>query len=182
VIIFHDAAAGPGLISVAMTRAIALFSIVLAACSGDDAPEPDAGVDVVAANKDLLRRYHEDVWDQGHLDHAGMYIGAGFVTHAVVTTLPPGQVAGPDFLAQFRIGFPDMRSHADAILGDGDLVVVQWTITGTHTGTFLGVAPTNKPITVSGMDVLRVADNLFVEHWGGVADQMDDFLTQIDAL
>jgi predicted ester cyclase len=103
------------------------------------------------------------------------------VTHAVVTTLPPGQVAGPDFLAQFRIGFPDMRSHADAILGDGDLVLVQWTITGHHTGTFLGVAPTGKAITVSGMDVLRVADNLFVEHWGGVADQMDDFLTQIDA-
>jgi len=168
-----------------MTRAIPVSLICLvAACSGDDSPsaDPDAAVDVVAANKDLLRRYHEDVWDQGHLDHAGMYIGPTFVTHAVVTTLPPGQVAGADFLAQFRIGFPDMRSHADAILGDGDLVVVQWTITGTHTGTFLGVAPTNKPITVSGMDVLRVADNLFVEHWGGVADQMDDFLTQIDAL
>lgn len=35
---------------------------------------------------------------------------------------------------------------------------------------------------MSGMDVLRVADNLFVEHWGGIADQMDDFLDQIGAL
>jgi len=27
--------------------------------------------------------------------------------------------------------------------------------------------------------ILRVADGKFVEHWGGVADQMDDFLSQI---
>jgi predicted SnoaL-like aldol condensation-catalyzing enzyme len=36
-------------------------------------------------------------------------------------------------------------------------------------------------IQVSGMDMLRVADGTFVEHWGGVADQMDDFLSQIGA-
>jgi predicted ester cyclase len=158
-----------------------LLASTLTAC-GDDTPATDAGFDQVAANKDLLHRYHEDVWDQGHLDHAGMYLGPGFFSHAVVTTLPAGQTAGADFLAQFRIGFPDMHSHEDALLGDGDLVAIQWTITGTHTGTFFGVAPTGKAITVSGMDVLRVADGLLVEHWGGIADQMDDFLAQIDAL
>ena len=169
-----------------MTKAIHLpflAASLLAACSGDDTtPTPDAAVDVVAANKDLLHRYHEDVWDQGHLEHSGMYLAPTFTSHAVVTTMPSGQVPGPDFLAQFRVGFPDMRSHEDALLGDGDLVSIQWTITGTHSGTFFGVAPTGKPITVSGMDVLRVADGLFVEHWGGIADQMDDFLVQIDAL
>jgi len=159
-----------------------LLTTALAACGDGETPATDAGIDQVALNKDLLHRYHEDVWVEGHLDHFGMYVGPTFFSHAVVTTLPAGQTAGADFLAQFRIGFPDMLSHEDALLGDGDLVAIQWTITGTHTGTFFGVAPTGKAITVSGMDVLRVADNLFAEHWGGIADQMDDFLAQIDAL
>jgi predicted ester cyclase len=133
-------------------------------------------------NKDLLHRYHSDVWDGGHLDHAAQYLDPSFTSHAVVTTLPAGQQVGADFLAQFRIGFPDLRSHEDALLGDGDLVVIRWTITGTHTGTFFGVAATGRTIQVAGMDILRVADGKLVEHWGGVADQMDDFLTQIGAL
>lgn len=84
-------------------------------------------------------------------------------------------------LAQYRIGFPDMRSHEDALIGDGDLAMIRWTITGTHTGPFFGVAATGRAIQVSGMDILRVADGKLVEHWFGVADQMDDFLAQIGA-
>ncbi|HWO19148.1 MAG TPA: ester cyclase [Kofleriaceae bacterium] len=158
-----------------------------------EAPAPagdvagDVGSDVAARtlearNKDLLHRYHVEVWDEGHLDQAWKYLGEGFTSHATVTTLPPGQYPGPDFLAQFWAGFPDLRSHEDALLGDGDLVTLRWTITGTHTGTFFGVAPTGRTIQVSGMDILRVADGKLVEHWGGVADQMDDFLAQIGAL
>lgn len=97
-------------------------------CTGKTTTTPDAGPDIVAANKDLLHRYHEDVWDQGHLEHSGMYLAPTFTSHAVVTTLPAGQQPGADFLAQFRIGFPDMRSHEDALLGDGDLVMIRFSV------------------------------------------------------
>lgn len=158
-----------------------MLAVLLVGCAETDEPQPAAGADEVAANKALLETYHVDVWDEGHLEHAGQYLGAGFTSHATVSTLPPGQQVGPDFLAQFRIGFPDLRSHADALLGDGDLVTIRWTITGTHTGPFFGVPATGRSIRVSGMDILRVADGKLVEHWGGVADQMDDFLSQIGA-
>jgi predicted ester cyclase len=154
---------------------------LLAGCDDSAAPVTDPQVDTVARNKELLHDYHLDVWDEGHLDHAGLYLDPSFTSHAIVTTLPAGQQIGADFLAQFRIGFPDLYSHEDALLGDGDLVVIRWTITGTHTGPFFGVAPTGKKISVSGEDMLRVANDQFVEHWGGVADQMDDFLAQIGA-
>jgi predicted SnoaL-like aldol condensation-catalyzing enzyme len=163
----------------------ALLACLLVGCATDDdappEPEPEPAVDQVALNRDLLHRYHVEVWEEGRLDRAGEYLGQGFTSHARPTTLPPGAQVGPDFLAQFWIGFPDLHSRADALLADGDLVTVRWTITGTHTGPFFGVAATGKPIEVSGMDILRVADGKFVEHWGGVADQMDDFLQQIDA-
>jgi predicted SnoaL-like aldol condensation-catalyzing enzyme len=168
-------------IQVHLLRSMMIVGL-LVGCDASSDSEPDAAVeDTAARNKDLLHRYHVDVWDGGHLDHAGQYLGEGFTSHAWVTTLPPGQQVGPDFLAQFRIGFPDMRSHEDALIGDGDLATIRWTITGTHTGPFFGVAATGRTIQVSGMDILRVADGKLVEQWGGVADQMDDFLAQIGA-
>ena len=62
---------------------------------------------------------------------------------------------------------------------DGELAVIRWTITGTHKGELFGLAPTGKTIAVSGMDMLRVVDGKFVEHWGGIADQMDTVLRQV---
>jgi predicted ester cyclase len=168
-----------------------LIAGLAAGCVSGDEPSADVPADdvaddvaartVAARNKDLVHRYHVEVWDEGHLDQAWKYLGADFTSHATVTTLPPGQQPGPDFLAQLWSGFPDLRSHEEALLGDGDLVTIRWTITGTHTGPFFGVAPTGREIQVSGMDILRVADDKIVEHWGGVGDQMDDFLAQIGA-
>jgi len=166
-----------------------MIAALAAGCVADEAAAPAAPALETAArsdvnearNKDLVHRYHVDVWEEGNLDHAWQYLGQGFTSHATVTTLPPGQQVGPDFLAQFWTGFPDLYSHQEALIGDGDLVTIRWAITGTHTGTFFGVAPTGRPIQISGMDVLRVADDKIVEHWGGVADQMDDFLAQIGA-
>ena len=167
-----------------------MIAALAAGCVADDAAAPGAAPTLETAaradsnearNKDLVHQYHVDVWEEGHLDHAWQYLGQGFTSHATVTTLPPGQQVGPDFLAQFWSGFPDLQSHEDALLGDGDLVTIRWTITGTHTGTFFGVAPTGRTIQVSGMDMLRIADDKLVEHWGGVADQMDDFLAQVGA-
>jgi len=180
------ATTAPGAFARRALMSAALVAGLLAGCATDDEPVIDtntpAADETVELNKDLLHRYHVDVWDEGHLENAGQYLAPTFTSHAMVSTLPPGQQVGPDFFAQFRIGFPDLRSHEDVLLGDGDIVSLRWTITGTHTGTFFGVAPTGRAIKVSGMDMLRVADGKFVEHWGGVADQMDDFLTQIGAL
>jgi predicted ester cyclase len=169
--------------------ASAVLAGLLTGCATDEEPAPGtdepiapSADETLAQNKDLLHRYHLDVWDEGHLENAWKYLAPTFTSHANVTTMPTGQQVGPDFLAQFRIGFPDLRSHEDALLGDGDIVSLRWTITGTHTGTFFGVAPTGRTIQVSGMDMLRVADGKFVEHWGGVGDQMDDFLAQVGAL
>ncbi|MFL5345735.1 MAG: ester cyclase [Hyalangium sp.] len=83
------------------------------------------------------------------------------------------------FMQSVWTAFPDMVSHEDAIFGEGDRVVIQWTIDATHKGNFFGVNATNKPIHVSGMDVLRVKDGKFVEHWGGLGDQIDVIFQQI---
>jgi predicted ester cyclase len=44
-------------------------------------------------------------------------------------------------------------------------VAVRWRCTGTHTGGGLGVPSTGKPMTVTGMSILRVQNDEIVEAW-----------------
>jgi predicted ester cyclase len=125
-----------------------------------------------------LHDYHVTVWEQGHWDQAVSFLGPGFMPHSV-PVLPNGQTPGPDFFTKWVSAWSDLTSHEDALLAGDDRASIQWTITATHTGDFFGIAPTNRKIQISGMDVLRVQDGKFVEQWGGVADQMDKVIQQL---
>ncbi len=131
--------------------------------------------------KDALHHYHVQVWEQGQLAKAKDFLGAGFVSHATPFVDPRNGTEQKNLLPLLHTAFPDLTSHEDALIVDGELAVIRWTITGTHKGDLFGIAPTGKKITVSGMDMLRVVDGKFVEHWGGIADQMDTVLRQVQA-
>lgn len=51
-------------------------------------------------------------------------------------------------------------------LAEGDRVMTYKTFSGTHTGEFMGIAPTGKHVRFDVMDIIRIADGQFVEHWG----------------
>ena len=69
-----------------------------------------------------------------------------------------------------RGAFPDFQATIDDIVAEGDKVVVRQTWTGTHTGgEFMGVPPTGKSMSIGVIDIIRIAGDKFVEHWG----QMD---------
>jgi predicted ester cyclase len=43
--------------------------------------------------------------------------------------------------------------------------VIRWSSTGTHNGVFMGIPPTGKPTTVTGIDIFRIAGGKLVELW-----------------
>jgi hypothetical protein len=64
-----------------------------------------------------------------------------------------------------RKAFPDHRIDVDDTLVDGDKIAVQWTFSGTHRGSFAGVAPTGKRVLQPGIDVFRLVNRTIVERW-----------------
>lgn len=52
------------------------------------------------------------------------------------------------------------------LIGDGDTVAVRYTCRGTHNGELFGVAPTNRTLTTSGIEMYRLSDGRIVECWG----------------
>jgi len=69
---------------------------------------------------------------------------------------------------QVRSAFPDMTFTVDLLIESDDLVVSNWTVKGTHTGTpFYDVPTSGQPVTINGTAILRIRDGKIVEHWGG---------------
>ena len=67
-----------------------------------------------------------------------------------------------------KSAFPDMQFLVNLLIEQDDLVVSNWTVKGTHTGTpFYDVPPTGEPVEINGTAVLRIRDGKIVEHWGG---------------
>jgi len=181
--------------TLSLTYALA-SSLVLAACGGMPPPgaeEPIAAgtqADAINQNKtgwgtemdnrELLHDYHVTIWEQGRWDLLSNFVAPDFYSHAV-PVLPNGQTPDYTWMNQFLGAFSNLTSVEDSIMSGGDRVSIQWTITATQTGPFFGIPATGRTITFSGMDALRVRDGKFVEHWGGLADQVDEVAAKLTA-
>ena len=95
--------------------------------------------------------------------------------HSHVTTRVAPDAVGSDvrgseqeWWQQAQSAFPDMEFTVGLIIESDDLIVSNWTVKGTHTGTaFYDVAPSGEPVEINGTAILRMRDGKIVEHWGG---------------
>jgi steroid delta-isomerase-like uncharacterized protein len=58
-----------------------------------------------------------------------------------------------------RSAFPDLVTHVDEILVDGDRAAIRWHSVGTHQHSFLGVPPTRRSVEVSGATFARFGED-----------------------
>ena len=64
--------------------------------------------------------------------------------------------------------FSDFRHTIEDQVAEGDKVVTSIRGYGTHTGEFLGIAPTGKEVSMRGIAIHRIANGKLAEHWGRV--------------
>ena len=73
--------------------------------------------------------------------------------------------------------FPDLHVTIEDLIAEGEKVVARNTVTGTHTGEYLGLAPTGKFISYNEIFICRFANGKIAETWGSV-----DVLSQLRQL
>lgn len=95
-----------------------------------------------------------------------------------------GAAAGLDGLKgtirYLRAGIPDLRLTVEDVTTEDDKVWGRLKARGTHTGAFMGLAPTGKHIEIDVIDICRFEGGKMVEHWG-VPDRFT-LLEQLGAL
>lgn len=91
---------------------------------------------------------------------------------AEIVGFPPMDAAGHgEFGRAFYAGFPDIAHHIDEALVAGDRVVTRFTARGTHTGDFMGIPATGRPVTIVAFVILTVQDGK-VARLQAIFDQM----------
>ena len=115
-------------------------------------------------NKALIRRVFDEALNGGNLSVIDELFASNFVDNAT-----PEQVAGPigvkAYFQAVRAGFPDMHVSIDDLIAEADKVVIRTTWRGTHTGWYEGIAPTNKPVTRTMIQIFRIASGKIREEW-----------------
>ena len=105
-----------------------------------------------------------------HVDFGLNYMGFSTDWQKHAYLLKPGEKDAPEGLKRaLRLqvaAFPDVHYTIEALIAEGDRVVLHNTWRATHRGEYLGFPPTGKRIAVTAMHLLRLQDGLIVEHWG----------------
>ena len=114
-------------------------------------------------NKSLAQRWNKIF--EGDLALADEIIADDCVYHDGPPDLLPGPEGVKEWAIMIRNGFPDLHITAEDYVAEGDKVAGRFEAQGTHNGEFAGVPATGKPVSFSGINIMRIADGKIVEHW-----------------
>ena len=127
-------------------------------------PQVTAATDETEANKALARRSSEEVYNQGKLDVIDEVYAADY-TWPIDNPMVLGSAEIKQHVAIVRAAFPDIHIAAEDMIAEGDKVVTRWTIVATHKGEFMGIPPTGKQVTGTGILISRIADGKIAGDW-----------------
>jgi steroid delta-isomerase-like uncharacterized protein len=116
------------------------------------------------ANKAILLRAFE-LWNTGDLTIADEIFATDFVNHDPNDPNIIDLESYKGFIAATRNAFPDFHVAGKDTVDEGDKVASRWTIAGTHQGELLGIPPTGKQATWTGITIYRFAGGKIVEAW-----------------
>ena len=115
-------------------------------------------------NKVLHRRFLEEVMNHRNVALVDELCAPDIVLHNASTTIQ-GREPYKQYLSMLLAGGSDLHITIEDQIAEGDKVVTRYTTRGTHQGSFIGIPPTGKHITVTGMVITRFAKGKEVEEW-----------------
>ena len=119
------------------------------------------------AIKAVVRRFNDEVIARGDRASFDALMQPDFVNRSA----PAGAPNGPEnmwntFANVLRPALDNLVVTIHDQVAEGDKVTTRKTITGIHVGTLLGVEATGRTVTIEVIDIVRIANGRYAEHWG----------------
>ena len=115
--------------------------------------------------KDLTRQTWEEMLPAGDFAALEAVIDPEVVNHDLPPGAPNGFEGVRQTIAMLRDAFSEQRYEVHHVIGEGDTVVIDATMHGRHTGSFLGIPPTGREVALRSIHIVRYRDGLEVETW-----------------
>ena len=137
---------------------------------------------MVTTNKELVRRFFEELFSQGDLTCVAEIAAPTYIEHAVAPfgLDEPGPVDGSSHLRQtaqwLREQFPDVVMTIESMVEEGDLIAARVHSQGTNLGPLNGmIPPTGRRFAAHQSHWFRIEHARLAEHWA----TRDDLPTMI---
>jgi predicted ester cyclase len=118
--------------------------------------------------KELSRRAIR-MWASGNSDTPESIIAQGYINHqesdAEGGVSSRSLDAWKELVGGYHKAFSNSKVTILMTIAESDLVAIRWEISATHTGDYLGLAPTNKEVTWTGVSIDRFENGKIVESW-----------------
>jgi len=116
-------------------------------------------------NKNIVRCFFDLGPSHGNMSAAKELLAPNFVLH-VPLPAAPGIQGINDVVTACRAAFEHLDVTVEDMVAEGDRVAARFTARGIHKGSFMGLPPTGKPITMTGIEIFRIQDGKIAELWG----------------
>jgi steroid delta-isomerase-like uncharacterized protein len=120
-------------------------------------------------NNRLAHRFFEDAWNRG-VFHEEL-IAPNAVDHSTVggaEKTEPGAGSFRQIVGMFRQAMPDIKLDIRDEIYMDDRVVHRWSLSGTDTGGVMGMPPSSKKLSFTGITIVRMRDGKIVERWANL--------------
>ena len=115
-------------------------------------------------NKALVRRLYEAI-NQNSLGMLDEITSAEATIHTPFSQHQAGRGSFEEVFTSLMRAFPDYHVTIEDQIAEEDKVVTRYTARGTQQGELMGISPTGKEVSVTGIDIDSVSGGKIVEHW-----------------
>jgi steroid delta-isomerase-like uncharacterized protein len=119
-------------------------------------------------NKNLFHDMWIQGWIMGNLANIDQYFSPDFAWRRVGSIQTFDLTAYKAAITEWHTGFPGLQIPIFQFVCEGDRVAAVWTASGTHKGSFNGIAATGKNANWGGVTIHRFENGKIVEGWQAV--------------
>jgi steroid delta-isomerase-like uncharacterized protein len=132
------------------------------------------------ANKRLIQRYYEDMWNVWNFAVADEIIHEAIEFRGSIGLTVKGRDDFKGYMRTIQAAFPDFHNTVEELIAEEKKVVAVLTYSGTHHGTLFGVPPTGKRIQYAGTAVFQIEGDQVTRGW--VLGDRLGLLQQLEAI
>ena len=113
----------------------------------------------------LVRSFWDEL-SRGNLSTIDQFVAPDVIDHNPFPGQGPGAEGLKEVFQIFRSAFPDAQVTIEDFTTEGDKIAFRTIMRATHQGDFMGIAPTGKTVSMTGIEFIRMTNGKMVERWG----------------
>lgn len=115
-----------------------------------------------------VKYFYETIISENQIGKVAEFVSPKCCVKIGERLIPVGVEGMKEHIQATKQTYPDYKMKIIKQFCDGDYVISEFVMEGTHKGEWLGMKPTNKRLVFTGINVDKVVDGRIVEHGGAV--------------